>query len=131
MAGAMVPGPFPAGTRPGLEGKTSTIKRGPQLLRFFEIAPPTEHLHRVSVSVGVGGHAAYPDTTMTVKQVRDALGNGDTVYAAIPAGKVALVRKDTCEEPGLPHSKRSGRRPMPPPTTTWTIRPSVPHIARA
>jgi hypothetical protein len=60
----------------------------------------TEHPHRHIVSVGVGGHAASPDTTMTVKQVRDALDNGDTVYTASPAGKVALVRKDTCEEPG-------------------------------
>lgn len=60
----------------------------------------TEHPHRHIVTVGIGGLAASPLTTMTVKEVRDALTAGEIFYTWSPtANKVALVHKHTCKEP--------------------------------
>lgn len=60
----------------------------------------TEYPHRHIVKVGTGTTADKYTRTWTVKEVRDALEDGDRFYTVSPStGKEADVKADTCKEP--------------------------------
>jgi len=81
--------------RSGKDGGLVTTPAAPREI----VCVTTEHAHRHIVKVGIGALATSPTTTMTVKEVRDALTAGEIFYTWSPTTKeVALVQKHTCKE---------------------------------
>jgi hypothetical protein len=61
----------------------------------------TEHPHRHIVKVGTGTTADKYSRIWTVKEVREALANGDRFYTVSPStGKEADVKADDCKVGG-------------------------------
>jgi hypothetical protein len=61
----------------------------------------TEHPHRHIIKVGTGTTTDKYTQTWTVKEVREALENGDRFYTISPsAGKEANVKADDCKVGG-------------------------------
>jgi len=59
----------------------------------------TEHPHRHIVDVGTGTDPQKASQRWTVKEVRDAIDNGDTFHTKDSKGNIAAVLKDTCRQP--------------------------------
>ncbi len=57
----------------------------------------TEHPHRHILAVGIGTEASRATERLTVKEVREAIANGEVFYTVgNVSGDVALVSPDDC-----------------------------------